>query len=57
LPDLSQSCVDPYAELDYRADAAELSEEYRKPIRIRLASRKGQPGTRTGISTLRRIPV
>jgi len=57
LPDLSQSCVDPYAELDYRADAAELSEEYRKPIRIRLDLRKGQPGTRTGISTARRIPV
>lgn len=38
---------DPYAELDNRADAAELSEEFRKPIRILLARRHGPPATRT----------
>ncbi|HWV19746.1 MAG TPA: hypothetical protein VN036_01835 [Devosia sp.] len=27
--------IDPYAELDNRADAAELSDEYRKPVAIR----------------------
>ena len=26
---------DPYAELDNRADASELSEEFRKPVRVR----------------------
>jgi len=33
---------DPYAELDNRADAAELSEEFRKPVRVRRAG--GRPG-------------
>jgi hypothetical protein len=40
---------DPYAELDYRADAGELSDEYRKPIRIARAIRRAQPGTLTRI--------
>jgi hypothetical protein len=34
---------DPYAELDNRADAGELSEEFRKPIRIFLARRLPLP--------------
>ena len=38
---------DPYAELDYRADADELSEEFRKPIRIARLGRHGQPMTQT----------
>ena len=29
------SDIDPYAELDYRADAAELSDEFRRPVDIR----------------------
>ncbi len=50
MPAMPQSCLDPdpYAELDYRADAAELSEEFRKPSRIRLVPRRGLPITRTG---------
>lgn len=45
---------DPYAELDYRADAGELSEEFRPPTRIRrdamnramarMIPRIGKPG-------------
>jgi len=27
--------IDPYAELDNRADAAELSDEYRMPVAVR----------------------
>lgn len=34
---------DPYAELDNRADAGELSEEFRKPIRIFQARRLPLP--------------
>ena len=30
---------DPYAELDTRSDAGELSEEFRKPARIRRRAR------------------
>ena len=41
---------DPYAELDYRADAGELSEEFRKPIRIARLVRPGQPATQTRLS-------
>ena len=41
---------DPYAELDYRADAGELSEEFRKPIRIARLGRPGQPATQTRLS-------
>jgi hypothetical protein len=49
---------DPYAELDYRADAGELSEEFRKPIRIARAARPAQPMTQTRLSaTPRRIRV
>lgn len=33
---------DPYADLDYRADAGELSEEFRKPIRVRRGIGLGQ---------------
>jgi hypothetical protein len=37
---------DPYAEFDYRADAGELSEDFRKPIRVRrMPSRRGPPQT------------
>jgi hypothetical protein len=39
----SCSDPDPYAELDNRADAGELSEEFRKPIRIFLARRPAMP--------------
>ncbi|NGP17543.1 hypothetical protein [Devosia aurantiaca] len=34
---------DPYADLDYRADAGELSEEFRKPVRVLLARRPTKP--------------
>jgi len=34
---------DPYAELDNRADAGELSEEFRKPVRVFLAKRRSSP--------------
>jgi hypothetical protein len=54
---MPQSSIDPYAELDYRADAGELSEEFRKPVRIRLAPRHGLPGTRTGHPARLRIRV
>jgi hypothetical protein len=40
---------DPYAELDYRADAGELSEGLRKPIRVRhKAGRRGPPQSSHG---------
>ncbi len=54
---MPQSCIDPYAELDNRADAGELSEEFRKPTRILQAPRHGQPRTQTGHPARRRIPV
>lgn len=52
-----QSCIDPYAELDNRADAGELSEEFRKPVRILTAPRHGLPHTRTGQILRRRIHI
>jgi hypothetical protein len=54
---MPQSCIDPYAELDNRADAAELSEEFRKPVRILLAPRRGLPRTLSGKSTASRIRI
>ena len=49
---------DPYAELDYRADAGELSEEFRKPIRIARQGRPALPTTQTRISAAsRRIRI
>jgi len=33
----SPSTHDPYAELDYRADAAELSDGFRKPVTVNRA--------------------
>lgn len=49
---------DPYADLDYRADAGELSEEFRKPIRIARARRPEKPTTITRIgSAAHRIRV
>jgi hypothetical protein len=49
---------DPYAELDYRADAGELSEEFRKPIRIAREGRPPLPMTQTRLSANpRRIRV
>lgn len=57
---MPQSCIDPdpYAELDHRADAAELSEEFRKPSRVFLALRRGAPTTYSGPSgTHRRMAV
>jgi hypothetical protein len=46
---MSQTCVDPdpYAELDNRADAGELSEDFRKPIRTGLGFRRQIPTTLT----------
>ncbi|ODT69690.1 MAG: hypothetical protein ABS75_15580 [Pelagibacterium sp. SCN 63-23] len=55
---MSQTCIDPdpYAELDNRADADELSDEFRKPTRILMAGRRGFPATRTGpLGPTRRI--
>ncbi|MBD8064834.1 hypothetical protein IC608_05015 [Devosia sp. PTR5] len=40
---------DPYAELDNRADAGELSEEFRRPVRIRFGRRRDLPMTRTSL--------
>jgi len=54
---MPQPSIDPYAELDNRADAWELSEEFRKPVRILQAQRHGQPRTQTSIAARRRIPV
>jgi hypothetical protein len=49
---------DPYAELDYRADAGELSEELRKPIRIAREARPTLPMTQTRLNAnSRRIRV
>jgi hypothetical protein len=46
---MTQTCTDPdpYAELDYRADAGELSDEFRKPIRIARDVRPRLPMTQT----------
>ncbi|MCP8882059.1 hypothetical protein NIM87_00915 [Devosia sp. XJ19-1] len=46
---MSQTCIDPdpYAELDNRADAFELSEEFRKPVRVARSRRNGLPMTQT----------
>ena len=57
---MPQTCIDPdpYAELDNRADAFELSEELRKPSRIARAARRHLPTTQTRLSGQpRRIPV
>jgi hypothetical protein len=53
---MTQTCLDPdpYAELDYRADADELSEEFRKPIRIARAMRPQPPATQTRLGAYRR---
>lgn len=40
---------DPYAELDNRADAGELSEEFRKPQNIRILRRRGLPSSSGGV--------
>ncbi|MBN9331979.1 hypothetical protein [Devosia sp.] len=44
--------IDPYAELDNRADAAELSEEFRPPVAINrrrpISRTLGHPGRRRG---------
>ncbi|MBJ6985932.1 MULTISPECIES: hypothetical protein [unclassified Devosia] len=39
---------DPYAELEYRADAFELAEDFRKPIRVQRGARKGPPNSLSG---------
>jgi len=57
---MNQNCLDPdpYAELDYRADAGELSEEFRKPICIARGNRPRPPMTQTRIGiAVRRIRV
>jgi hypothetical protein len=41
---------DPYAELEYRADAGELSEDFRKPVRVLLARPRDLRVTRTSVS-------
>jgi hypothetical protein len=55
---MSASCSDPdpYAELDYRADAGELSEEFRRPKQgFESAARRRQfPGIK-GNSTRRSV--
>jgi hypothetical protein len=45
---------DPYAELEYRADAGELSEDFRKPVRVLLARPRDLRMTRTAVSLQRR---
>ncbi|WP_375597277.1 hypothetical protein [Devosia sp. Naph2] len=57
---MTQTCTDPdpYAELDNRADAFELSEEFRKPIRIQRGCVAAPRMTSTQLSgARRRIPV
>lgn len=54
---MPQSSIDPYAELDNRADAGELSEEFRKPVRILLAPRRGPPRTLSGKGMVSRIRI
>lgn len=57
---MPQTCIDPdpYAELDNRADAFELSEEFRKPSRIARPARRQLPTTQTRLSgQSHRIPV
>jgi hypothetical protein len=46
---------DPYAELEYRADAFELAEDFRKPIRVQRGARKGPPNTLTGAQRRRSL--
>jgi hypothetical protein len=48
---------DPYAELDYRADAGELSEEYRKPVRVNWRTGRPQPASRPELSRSRRRAI
>jgi hypothetical protein len=43
---------DPYAELDNRADAGELSEEFRKPVRVFLSRRPQTPARRKPIRSI-----
>jgi len=43
---------DPYAELDNRADASELCEEFRKPVRVMQAARRDRRVTQTGLRRL-----
>lgn len=45
---------DPYAELDNRADAFELSEDFRKPTRIQRVCRPASRTTQTHLSGPRR---
>ncbi|WP_157955671.1 MULTISPECIES: hypothetical protein [Devosia] len=57
---MSQTCIDPdpYAELDNRADAFELSEDFRKPTRIHRARGPASRTTQTRLGAPgRRIPV
>ena len=57
---MSKTCIDPdpYAELDNRADAFELSEDFRKPVRIHRARAPRRRGTQTRLGLIaRRIPV
>jgi hypothetical protein len=60
VPAMPQTCIDPdpYAELDNRADAFELSDELRKPIRIHRGHMPSSRMTQTRLSGPgRRIPV
>ncbi|WP_160297820.1 hypothetical protein [Devosia chinhatensis] len=50
---MPQTCIDPYAELDNRADAGELSEEFRKPVRIMQSRRSSERRTVSGIGANR----
>jgi len=55
-----QTCTDPdpYAELDNRADAFELSEDFRKPTRIQHTRLPASRTTQTRLGGPgRRIPV
>ena len=56
FPAMTQTCTDPdpYAELDTRADAFELSEEFRKPIRIQRGRVAAPRMTSTQLSGARR---
>lgn len=46
----SSTDIDPYAELDNRADAADLSDDYRRPVAIR----RRRPHSRILLSPPRR---
>lgn len=57
---MPQTCIDPdpYAELDNRADAFELSEDFRKPTRIQKAKSPALRMTQTRLLVRgQRIPV